>query len=147
MAGVVFVSGCTSSSTSNYNDKYISFSYPSSWNVTGGNNSSAVGYADSIVGQDSDSVKQYFEFDIYPVSSEYPSDLEQWITITTNELGTPDNSGNTTIGGNNAVYMEYPDDIWYYTVKGNMTYEFMFHKTNFSSDSGIQDILKTIQIK
>jgi hypothetical protein len=140
----VFNNGTTD--TSKYNDKYISFDYPSYVNVNGGNNGSSVGYTDDVVGQDSDSVKQYFEFTIQPVSSDYPADLEQGVTITTNELGTPENTGNTTIDGNKAVYMEYPDQIWYYTVKGNMTYDFMFNKKNFSSDSEIQDILKTIQI-
>lgn len=146
MGLVVVISGCTSSSTNNFDDKYISFNYPSSWNVTGGNGTNG---GESLEGVSSDG-KQPFIFEIWSsnsgVASDFPGDLEEWITLVETELGTPDNTGNTTIGGNNAVYMEYPDEKWYYTIKGDMRYQFMF-RTNMVTDSEIQDILNSIQLK
>lgn len=127
-----------------YNDNFISFNHPSSWEIAGGN---IINGGESIEGKGE---RQYFIFEIHPLSADYPSDLNQWQNLVTNELGelggTVEKTGTTTIDANNAVYIIYKDEEWYYLVKGNMAYQFMFRRTTMS-DSEIEDIVKTIKIK
>jgi len=153
---VVAISGCTSTSTNKYDDKYLSFNYPSGWNVTM-SNSSSVGETIEGRNPDSSTPKLYFMIKINPVeagssSSDYPASLDDWVTGSYEQLGTPDNKGNTTIDGNKAVYMEYlestsglPSKI-YYIVKGNMTYSWYFYTDNIM-DSEIDSIINSTKLK
>jgi hypothetical protein len=140
---VVMISGCASSSTSKYDDEFISFDHPSSINVTGGPYAPS---AESIKGTNEDNTKLYFIFEIQPVSSEYPTDLEEWKNLVITETGeTPEATGNITIGGINGAYV-ISDSAWYYVTKGDTAYEFVFYRNNIQENE-IHDIIKTIQLK
>ena len=134
------ISGLMGSSEATYNDSLISFSYPNSWNISGGNTSDG---GESLEGKE---VKLYFIFEIHPVSSEYPTDLETWKNLVKTELGeTPEETGDITIDGINGAYVILSDTAWYYVTKDNMAYELTFYR-NTISDSEMQNILDSIQI-
>ena len=143
LCAIVLVSGCTDSSSSKqYSDDKVSFSYPGEWNIT---DKSSGGELLLVIDGKTIMVGELFQ-DNQSTATEYKDEV--WSEWTWNQSTI---NGNTVYQGfSNGSSSNTDSSLGYYKaifVKGNQTYYLQIHGTKSVIEDGYKQIVNSFKIK